>query len=117
MSIQDDSTQAVSSKIGATKKCIFLAVHISVQFKRCGGRKLALTPDVPTPRVAPNSAVDDTMIRLLVKTHRWRRLIEAGQARSITDLAEQEKVTDAYVRRDLLLTSLRQGIVVAILNG
>jgi hypothetical protein len=31
----------------------------------------------------------------LVRAHRWRRRIESGQARSITDLAAQDGVTDA----------------------
>ena len=42
---------------------------------------------------------DETLIKAVVRAHRWRRRIESGQARSITDLAEQEGVTDAYVCR------------------
>jgi hypothetical protein len=49
--------------------------------------------------------------------HRWRRRIESGQAKSITDLAEQEVVTDAYVCRVLPLTCLAPDIVEAILDG
>jgi hypothetical protein len=49
--------------------------------------------------------------------HRWRRRIESGQAKSITDLAEQEGVTDAYVCRLLPLTCLAPDIVEAILDG
>jgi hypothetical protein len=48
---------------------------------------------------------------------RWRRRIENRQAKSITDLAEQEGVTDAYVCRLLPLTCLAPGIVEAILDG
>ena len=43
--------------------------------------------------------------------------IESGQANSITDLAEQEGVTDAYVCRLLPLTCLAPDIVEAILDG
>jgi hypothetical protein len=49
--------------------------------------------------------------------HRWRRRTESGQARSITDLAEQQGVTDAYVCRLLPLTCLAPDIVEAILDG
>jgi hypothetical protein len=52
-----------------------------------------------------------------VRAHRWRRKIESGRAKSITDLAEQEGVTDAYVCRLLPLTCLAPGIVEAILDG
>ena len=47
---------------------------------------------------------DETLIKALVRAHRWRRRIESGKAKSITDLAEQECVTDAYVCRLLPLT-------------
>jgi hypothetical protein len=52
-----------------------------------------------------------------VRAHRWRRRIESGQAKSITDLAEQEGVTDAYVCRLLPLTCLAPDISEAILDG
>jgi hypothetical protein len=68
---------------------------------------------VPTPK--PRR--DDTLIKALVRAHRWRSRIESGQARSITDLAEQEGVTDAYVCRLLPLTCLAPDIVEAILDG
>jgi hypothetical protein len=57
------------------------------------------------------------LIKALVRAHRWRRKTESGQANSITDLAEQEGVTDAYVCRLLPLTCLAPDIVKAILDG
>ena len=62
---------------------------------------------MPTPK--PRR--DDTLIKALVRAHRWRRRIERGQAKSITDLAEQEGVTDAYVCRLLPLTCLAADVV------
>jgi hypothetical protein len=47
---------------------------------------------------------------------RWRRRIENRQAKSITDLAEQEGVTDAYVCRLLPLTCLAPDILEALLE-
>jgi hypothetical protein len=57
------------------------------------------------------------LVRTLVRAHRWRRQIESEQAKSITDLAEQEGVTDAYVCRLLPLTCLAPDIVEALLDG
>jgi hypothetical protein len=68
---------------------------------------------MPTPK--PRR--DETLVKALVRAHRWRRQIECGQAKSITDLAEQEGVTDAYVCRLLPLTCLAPDIVEAILDG
>ena len=75
-----------------------------------------MTPEgVAAPARKPSR--DDTLIKALVRAHRWRRSIESGHARSITDLAEQEGVTDAYVCRLLPLTCLSPDIVEAILDG
>jgi hypothetical protein len=60
---------------------------------------------------------DETLVKTLVRAHRWRRQIESGRAKSITDLAEQEGVTDAYACRLLPLTCLAPDIVEAILDG
>jgi hypothetical protein len=48
---------------------------------------------------------------------RGRDASSRGQAKSITDLAEQEGVTDAYVCRLLPLTCLAPDIVEAMLDG
>jgi hypothetical protein len=75
-----------------------------------------MTPDgVAAPAREPSR--DEILIKALVRAHRWRRRIESGQAKSITDLAEQQGVTDAYVCRLLPLTCLAPDIVEAILNG
>ena len=60
---------------------------------------------------------DENLIKALVRAHRWRRRVEGGKARSITDLAEQEGVTVAYVCRFLPLTCLAPDIVEAVLDG
>jgi hypothetical protein len=93
-----------------------LTIRIPVRLQRRGGRKLIMAPEgsaAPTPK--PRR--DDTLIKALVRAHRWRRKIESGQARSITDLAEQEGVTDAYVCRLLPLTCFAPDIVETILDG
>ena len=93
-----------------------LTIRIPMRLQRRGGRKLIMTPEgAAAPARKPRR--DDTLIKALVKAQRWRRQIERGQARSITDLAEQEGVTDAYVCRLLPLTCLAPDIVEAILDG
>jgi hypothetical protein len=93
-----------------------LTIRIPMRLQRRGGRKLIMTPEgVAAPTLKPSR--DETMVKALVRAHRWRRRIESGQAKSITDLAEQEGVTDAYVCRLLPLTCLAPDIVEAILDG
>jgi hypothetical protein len=66
---------------------------------------------------SPKPSRDETLVKARVRAHRGRRRIESGQAKSITDLAEQEGVTNAYVCRLLPLTCLAPDTVEAILDG
>ena len=87
-----------------------------MRLQRRGGRKLIMTPEgAAAPARKPSR--DETLVKALVRAHRWRRRIESGQAKSIADLAEQEGVTDAYVCRLLPLTCLAPDIVETILDG
>jgi hypothetical protein len=71
-----------------------LTIRIPMRLQRRDGRKLIMTPEgVAAPARKPSC--DETLVKALVRAHRWRRKIESGQARSITDLAAQESVTDA----------------------
>jgi hypothetical protein len=93
-----------------------LTIRIPIRLQRRGGRKLIMTPEgVAAPARKPSR--DETLVKALVRAHRWRRRIESEQAESITDLAEQEGVTDAYVCRLLPLTCLAPDIVEAVLDG
>ena len=93
-----------------------LTIRIPMRLQRRGGRKLIMTPE-GAAAPSPKPRRDETLIKALVRAHRWRRQIESGRAKSITDLAEQEGVTDAYVCRLLPLTCLAPDIVEAILDG
>ena len=92
-----------------------ITVHIPMQLKRRGGRTLIIAPEGAAPAAKPEH--DETILRALVKAHRWRRRIESGKAKSIADLAAQEGVTNAYVCRLLPLTCLAPDLVAAILDG
>jgi hypothetical protein len=93
-----------------------LTIRIPIRLQRRGGRKLIMTPEgVAAPARKPRR--DETLVKALVRAHRWRRRIESDRAKSITDLAEQEGITDAYVCRLLPLTCLASDIVEAILDG
>jgi hypothetical protein len=93
-----------------------LTIRIPIRLQRRGGRKLIMTPKgVAAPARKPSR--DETLVKALVRAHRWRRKIESGRAKSITDLAEQEGVSVAYVCRLLPLTCLAPDIVEAILDG
>ncbi len=60
-----------------------------------GGRKLIIAPDDSVP-TRPKPGRDETVIKALVRTHRWRHRIENGQAKWITDLAAQDGTAAYY---------------------
>jgi hypothetical protein len=93
-----------------------VTIRIPMRLQRRGGRKLIVTPEgaVAPP---PKPRRDETLVKALVRAHRWRRRIESGKAKSITDLAEHEGVTVAYVCRLLPLTCLAPDIVEAVLDA
>ena len=92
-----------------------MTVRIPMRLERRGGRKVIIAPEAVMP--APQPKRDERLIQAIVKAHRWRRRIESGKAKSITDLAAQEGVSDAYVFRVLTLTCLAPAIVEQILDG
>ena len=92
-----------------------------------------LTIRIPDPAAAPRwleadygtgsggdadaeAAPSRDLIKALVRAHCWRRRIESGQARSITDLAEQEGV---QTRTSPVAPATRRApdVVEAILDG
>jgi hypothetical protein len=93
-----------------------LTIRIPMRLQRRGGRKLIMTPEgVAAPTRKPSR--DETLVEGIVRAHRWRRRIESGHVKSITDLAEHEGGTDAYVCRLLPLSCLALDNVEAILDG
>ena len=68
---------------------------------------------VPTPK--PRR--DETLVKALVRAHRWRRRNREREGELDHRPCEAEGVTDAYVCRLLPLTCLAPEIVEAILDG
>lgn len=90
-------------------------VRVPLKLKRHGGRKLVIVPD-GIPR-RPSANPDDTLLKALARAHRWKRLLESGQVRSLNELAEAEKINPSYLSRIYRLTLLAPDIVEAILDG
>ncbi len=101
---------------GPTLEVNSLTIHIPMKLRRLGGRKLIIVPDDLAGHES-GPRFDEVLINALVRAHRWRRQIDAGEFRSASELAAHEKITDSYVVRMLTLTLLAPDITQAILEG
>lgn len=91
-----------------------ITVTVPIEFVRRGGRKTVINP-VPYAPSPPKH--DNAIVKALARAHRWRRMIEAGEYSSITELAKAEKINESYTCRLLRLTLLAPELVEQILDG
>jgi hypothetical protein len=94
-----------------------MIVTIPISLRRQGGRKQVVTPADATPWTPPPSRVDRTIVKALVRAHRWRSMLESKLFSTVRDLAKAENINEAYLGRVLRLTLLSSGITEAILSG
>jgi hypothetical protein len=94
-----------------------MTVHIPIMLRRQGGRKQVVTPAGATPWIKTPSRVDNTIVKAIVRAHRWRDMLESGRHATVRDLAKAEAINESYLGRILRLTLLSPIIVDAILEG
>jgi len=79
---------------------------------RAGQMKLIIRPEDER-----EGGVDKTLIKSVALAHAWFEQLQAGQVRSIQDIAESENLSASYVMKYLRLAFLAPDIVEAILQG
>jgi hypothetical protein len=94
-----------------------ITVRIPISLRHQGGRKQVVTPAGATPWVPARTRVDSTLVKAIVRAHRWRDMLESGDYATVRDLAKAEDINESYLGRILRLTLLSPTIVEAILEG
>ncbi len=61
--------------------------------------------------------IDNTIVKLIARGHRWHRKLFDGTHASIEDLAKSENISPSFVSRILRLAYLSPTLVEAILDG
>ncbi len=100
------------SKDGCT-----ITVHIPIALRHQGGRKQVVTPAGATPWIPIQQRVDNTMVKAIVRAHRWRDMLESGHYATVRDLAKAEAINESYLGRILRLTLLSPKIIEVVLEG
>ncbi len=93
-----------------------LTVSIPIKIIRRGKCKAVTLPDGKTVQPRPWDDKPTPIQQALVRGHRWLGMLESGQAKSLTEVAEREGMDRAYVSRMVNLTTLAPDIVAAILD-
>jgi hypothetical protein len=94
-----------------------ITVHIPITLRHQGGRKQVVTPAGATPWIPTPRRVDNTLVKAIVRAHRWRDMLESGRHATVRDLAKAEVINESYLGRVLRLTLLSPSIIEAILEG
>jgi hypothetical protein len=94
-----------------------ITVHIPIKLRHQGGRKQVVTPAGATPWIPTPRRVDNTLVKAIVRAHRWRDMLESGRHATVRDLAKAEVINESYLGRVLRLTLLSPTIIEAILEG
>ena len=94
-----------------------VTIHVPVTFRKFGGRKQVYTPAGMTPWVPESARINTTLVKAVVRAHRWRDLLESRQYPTIRELAKAEKINESYLCRMLRLTLLSPRLIEEILQG
>ncbi len=94
-----------------------VSIHVSMTFRKRGGRKVIVLPDGTQGNPAPKATIDNTMIKALARAFRWQALLENGTYGCIEDIARGEKIGASFVSRIVKLALLAPDIVEAIIEG
>jgi hypothetical protein len=82
----------------------YITVHIPITLRHQGGRKQIVTPAGATPWISTPRRVDNTLVKAIVRAHRWRDMLESGRHATVRDLAKAEVINESYLGRILRLS-------------
>lgn len=93
-----------------------ISIRVPISLRRHGGKKHMILPNA-VQEAARLRKPDETLVRALAKARHWQVQIEAGEFRSLDELAQHKKINPSYVSRILRLNQLAPAIKLAILDG
>ena len=94
-----------------------LTTEIPMTFRRRAGKAVIVLPNGERAIERREALIDNTMVKLIARGHRWHRKLFDGTHASIEDLAKSENISPSFVSRILRLAYLSPTLVEAILDG
>ncbi|QDM34501.1 hypothetical protein FNL55_26585 [Tardiphaga sp. vice352] len=117
MTAQQNLLVGKSRRPTLSRDGLTISVHIPITLRHQGGRKQVVTPADAAPWIPRASRIDSTLVKAVVRAHRWRQMLESGRHATIRDLAKAEGINESYLSRVLRLTLLAPAIIQSILEG
>ena len=94
-----------------------LTTEIPMTFRRRAGKAVIVLPNGERAVERREALIDNAMIKLIARGHRWHRQLFDGTHASIADIAKSENINPSFVSRILRLAYLSPVLVEAILDG
>ena len=94
-----------------------LTTEIPMTFRRRAGKAVIVLPKGERAVERREALIDNTMVKLIARGHRWHRKLFDGTHASIEDMAKSENINPSFVSRILRLAYLSPTLVEAILDG
>ena len=94
-----------------------LTTTIPMAFRRRAGKAVIVLPNGERAVERREALIDNAMVKLIARGHRWHRQLFDGTHASIADIAKSENINPSFVSRILRLAYLSPTIVEAILDG
>lgn len=93
-----------------------MTLNIPIALRRRSGRRIVV-PQGSEFESKGRTRTSATPLQLaLARGHRWLRMLEAGEAASMSEIARREGADHSYIARHINLTLLAPEIVAAILD-
>ena len=94
-----------------------LTTKIPMTFRRRAGKAVIVLPNGERAVERREALIDNAMVKLIARGHRWHRQLFDGTHASIADIAKSENINPSFVSRILRLAYLSPTLVEAILDG
>ena len=117
MTAQQNLIVGKSRRPTLSRDGLTISVHIPLTLRHQGGRKQVVTPVDVAPWIPRASRIDSTLVKAVVRAHRWRDMLESSRHATVRDLAKAENINESYLSRVLRLTLLAPSIIQSILEG
>ena len=89
-----------------------MRVFIPLTIRKRNGRPKIVPP---ADMVPDSGGVDPHVLKAIAKAWSWRRKLESGAVSTLSDIAEAEGVTPAFIRRTMKLAYLAPDVLEQIL--